>query len=515
MPGPADRSFITRRLTLVAILSLAFSFVLHGLSGQDYGSHGDETTKVRQVLQGERNFYHPPLMIETVSAFARVLRTTDPFGVMRLGRTVSNLLAGASLLLLAAAAALSSRNPLAALLVFAACATSTSLWVAGRYLKEDIYFLFGVAVCCCAFAALLRWPRARMAAALFGVAAALLVSSKYAGALFLFGGCVASLATPAVRATLRQRWPVTLAGFFATGLVVNHAMLTSRDTFRSGLRKEVVHVAVGHREGVFFWPADSPVYARALLDSYSTIGMVSLAGLLLLGWHQRVLLGHKARSLLLFMAGGTVIYGIAAQFAPLKIDARYVFPVFLALTFCAGLTAAELSGKDARRTVRILALSLLAGVVLGQSLACIEVVRAARYRPVDALAAWIRANVSPGETILAEQYAGLTFRNIRTGMPNLSGISVTTVHNIGEECRSRDCTGFDYVVLSCNSYQRYFQDGVTLAPEGVSARQVYEELMRRHQPVFSMPSAMDPTPQLRLGVQEGGCVAIYRNPFRT
>lgn len=222
MLNPSDH--FKRRL--VILLALAVFLINLGLSlwhsDFPYYYHPDEPGKVAQVMSGERNYHHPPLML---NATALLLQhsglTTDADRVVRYGRFLSAVCiatADALLTLLAGyyGAALGAS--------LAACLLSSNplLIEAGHYFKEDTWLTLGIALTVTAGA--WRW-HSRRPAALFalGLAAGFAASSKYLGIVTLFYATVleTSMTSSRVRASLWVRLGWLWVSALATIVLLN------------------------------------------------------------------------------------------------------------------------------------------------------------------------------------------------------------------------------------------------------------------------------------------------------
>jgi hypothetical protein len=132
---------------LIAALLLGLGFLLHR-EGADFSweYHNDEPSKVQQVLEGWRNYRHPPLMLDVVVAVRAVLPGWDePQAVVELGRMASALYGAAAVAVMADAAWMAA-GPWAGLGVGLVLLSHGPSYEMAHYFKEDSLLLLGVAM---------------------------------------------------------------------------------------------------------------------------------------------------------------------------------------------------------------------------------------------------------------------------------------------------------------------------------------------------------------------------------
>src|ERR1051325_56793 len=144
--------------------------------------HTDEPGKVRQVIDGTRNFHHPLLLITATDLATRVLGVsrTDQ-NVVVVGRWVSAVCAA---LAMAGVALLVQRR--AGLLAGIAAGLLGGLhpvvFQSAHEMKEDCVLLLGMVWAFCALDSFCAWERTA-ALILTGIAAGVATSAKYIGVL--------------------------------------------------------------------------------------------------------------------------------------------------------------------------------------------------------------------------------------------------------------------------------------------------------------------------------------------
>ena len=133
--------------TAAAILSLTAVAVFHLAPQVPLGIAWDEPTKVQDVLKNTQSFRHPILMLQFVRFANLFVGTSDPVGVLRLGRIAAAASGG---LLVFATIALSRRavSNSAALGAGVLTAVAPLTVLHAQLFKEDIFvapwLIFGV-----------------------------------------------------------------------------------------------------------------------------------------------------------------------------------------------------------------------------------------------------------------------------------------------------------------------------------------------------------------------------------
>lgn len=326
---------------LLGAISL-FYFVL-GTWNNDfhYLQHPDEPSKVEQVMTGARNLHHPLLMLNTVALAARVEaaflpkrfesrhwlgKRLTPQDCARLGRFISAGFVALGIFC-ASAALLVAGHRWAAL--FAASFLSinqTMIWV-GHFFKEDAAFIFGLGIYLLAAAWLMKGPSRRRFIAL-GVAAALLLSAKWAGALCLAGHFLGMAAFRDTRPLFRGLGWAAL-GFSVVFALVNHQLLASLGTAQNSLDREFVRLAGGREpagvvSSYWFWFLDLMRYEPGSWVVGATVGGLAC------GLRRR--LGSSTRLAVFLLAA----YVFSLGFTPIP-SQRYFVPAAFAVLWLAGI----------------------------------------------------------------------------------------------------------------------------------------------------------------------------------
>src|SRR5262249_31500362 len=150
---------------------------------------------------------------------------------------------------------------------------SILLLAAGRYIKEDIFFIFSISLNVAALSwAVSNMGKGRLAAsALLGISFGLLLSSKYIAVAFCLGELVAIVALCRAsdpKLQIDARWAL-LTALFAFA-VTNNAIATDARAFIDGVTNELKHATIGTGEsGEVSWPIYSPFYLHAINDALS------------------------------------------------------------------------------------------------------------------------------------------------------------------------------------------------------------------------------------------------------
>lgn len=216
--------------------------------------HPDEPSKARQVLEGERNYHHPLLLLNATERWAslRSPGNTEPQRVAEAGREIAALFAAvAATALVATAWMLGGRR--AALVLWPLLLLHHQFFELAHYFKEDTALLAGVSLC---FLALLAYQRSPSPprALFFGCCTALALSGKYIGAAATLPACAvfihacATARRPVARAALDL---ASAAAGLAILLALVHWQLVTdpaeRESLLLGLSRETEFVVAGHK----------------------------------------------------------------------------------------------------------------------------------------------------------------------------------------------------------------------------------------------------------------------------
>ena len=144
--------------------------------------HWDEESKAAQIASGARNLNHPLLLLNTVAAVRKAVPEARGLQeVTVLGRSVSAAFAAAAIAGMSLAA-WTAAGPLAGVMAGILLALDPWLFEAAHYFKEDTALVFGWGALIACVAAYGRCPTPGVAG-LVGVAAAMAASGKYIGIL--------------------------------------------------------------------------------------------------------------------------------------------------------------------------------------------------------------------------------------------------------------------------------------------------------------------------------------------
>ena len=156
--------------------------------------HPDEPEKVAQVLNGERNFHHPPLMLDA-AAFVLHLVNGDHGSdhIVRVGRWLSAFYMAAACAIFSWLADLYG-GTLAAIFAAVLLALNKQAVLAGHFFKEDPLLAFGLALVFITGAYRWRNRSSWFSLIILGAAAGLATATKYLGIVTLIYAVVLELA---------------------------------------------------------------------------------------------------------------------------------------------------------------------------------------------------------------------------------------------------------------------------------------------------------------------------------
>ncbi len=399
---------------LVTIISL--SYLPLGLWNNDfhYLQHPDEPGKIEQILENSRNLHHPLLMLNSVALAARIKATVmpkrfesrfwlakrfSPGDCARLGRQVSALFVTMGILFSAWAMLLSGQHWPAVFAALFLVMNQTLVWV-GHFLKEDASLLFGVGSYLLAAAWLMRQP-SRWRFLFLGVAAALLVSAKWAGALMLAGHWVGIFAFKDTRPLFRGFGWTLLAGML-TFSALNYQLFSAFTTASGSFASEITRLDAGRSDTgnllatYRFWFLDLMTHEPGTLILPAT-----LVGLVLAGWGK---LGPAARTVVFLFAA----YVFSLGLTPIP-SQRYFVPAAFAVLYFAGAGVGAGVSQWSRipyASVRISVAGALAIYLAGATVQAIDrtsdMLRHFRDPSVVDAWAWIRENLADKPVALSQ-----------------------------------------------------------------------------------------------------------------
>ncbi|MEO7933170.1 MAG: hypothetical protein ABIT76_08445 [Chthoniobacterales bacterium] len=385
-----------------------------------YFYHTDEPSKAVQLVSGERNFYHPALMLNSTDAVARVLGVSrEKQEMVVVGRTMSAFFAALAVTGFALAA-WRVGGVGAGLLAGAFCALSADFFDAAHYMKEDPYWISGLSFTFLAALHYWRKPGA-VPAILLGLAAGWSVAGKYIGFIALLVA-VLTIVGKMIASRSRHFLPIFLCLLSAAVifLTINYQILSEPRIMTAGLSKEVGALYnEHHQKNEKFKPSR---YLDLLHDTVPGVAIALAAGLLVYGFAK-----WKRTPLpeLLFLLL-PVILGIALTLTP-KGSARYFLPIGLMLLTSAatalvmGVKTLQLRSFPIRLTSWILGAAAVCAILipLGKEYKIRHHAFATDYR--KNLADYIRQNVPANALIASDQRAAIPSADDPrfAGFPNL------------------------------------------------------------------------------------------------
>jgi hypothetical protein len=405
----------TRRAGLaLAFVIAAAAFALYSMDSRFPGYyHVNEPDKGIQILEDERNFLHPLLMLTATDAAGLVLGAPQSMQeAIEQGRVVSALAAAAGVAALSLVG-WSAGGWLGALAVALFAGSSYVLYESAHYMKEDAVFTLGIGLFLLALVGFARRPSAGRALAL-GAACGVAISAKYVGGVFVplalavvllarerRGPAPPDPAPDAPRAPWRRRlaWAGLLAAALAVAVAaINYRALVEFDRFERGFSAEWKHGVAGKLPDVDVAPSSVPHlrYRRNLKQVTPLILLLGLAGA------AQALRRRGPRPELGLVAAFTGWNLLVLSFSPLHSE-TYFLPVELGLRALAGLMVPQvgrlaiLAGRPRLRAAATgAALLLPLAVALPPLLARVE---AFRHDYRVELMRWMRENLPAGAVI--------------------------------------------------------------------------------------------------------------------
>ncbi len=479
----------TDRLGRLALWLLLTWFYTAG-NGFPFYYHTDEPSKVAQVLQGERNFYHPQLLLTATTGLLRLEgHARTPQQCVAAGRLASALFGAGAVVLLGTLAGW-LRGRLAEITTIVLAGGNPLLFELAHYMKEDCAWEFGLAATLLTAAWLERrrdWP----AAVVLGAAAGLATSGKYIGittslaaAVFVFllpsaAGVKGAAGQPS-RARLLA---AMLGGFGLTFALVNWLVLTHPVQAWTGLLFELHRLRDLSAGSDRVWQGK---YLHKLIKFTWPLPLLPAAGFVLrLLWVAR---RRPARSGSSGRFGGynrTAWLGVffwaglflILLFTP-RIKDRYLLPVLLLTATGAALGLADLAawiaarwGRRAGWAVGLVALFVTAAPQAPRLLDCWREFHADDHRD---LAAFLRAHV-PADAWLAHDHRvvlareGERDRAAQNEVPQPAIAAVRYLPDLGT-LEDFQRWGVRYFIVSREDYGSVLAEPAAAADPGLKAR---------------------------------------------
>jgi hypothetical protein len=413
--------------------------------------HPDEDGKTHQVIERERNFHHPLLLLNATDLAVHLAGTPKTNQrVVIAGRWVSAAFAAGAVAALAMVAFYRAGG-LAAWAVGLLVATHDKLYEAAHYLKEDTALLFGLAFFFLAAERFVRQPTMRTLR-LLGITAAVAASGKYIGVVTLL------FALPIIaRARLIEgRWKHFLLAFGVAFLILNVPPTTHPSSPFRSLKREMVGVTGGHR-GL---TQDVP-HAKYLFELREDLSapVLALASVWLLALFATA---RKRTAAEWMLAAFPLVFITLLSFSP-KAGGRYLLPVTTLLCVLAGLGVVELARLLPQSAPRfwpnVVITAGTASLLFAQWPLLRTTMDDFRHDDRVELAAWVRANV-PLDAIIVEDHRV----NLAASAPgDESGKPQIPQHVLDNDYAADLGTldemkewGMVYVAVSKRAYERYF-----------------------------------------------------------
>ena len=511
------------------VLSAAFLCfaAFASLSQQAAGSHPDERGKVNQAVSGQRNWHHPQFLLTNLEIGQLLSQGKWP-DLVKVGRYTSNAYAVLTIVLIATVGG-RLFGTIGLYIFFIMFAANAAILVSGRYIKEDIFMIFGISLLLLA----LTFDRSdvresRLAAITAGLGCAVAMSSKYIGVVFVVTFLVAYFYNRG------KEWRADLSGlvwsFVIATLVINYPLVLEIPNFLNGLGMEFNH-ATGTHDGIWLGKF-SDVYLGMIREIMPVTALAAIPLFLILLRSKDV--RRPVAALLIFSLGSICVYGATIQWAPVKIP-RYCFPLLVLLPFTFLIAAGELWRNTKTSVIRLLV--VIPGVFLIHQLASssMTIVRAIQNDTRDQL--FLYLTTSPqlkNAVVLEDRYSRLNMRlqgnyaypvlNTRADFvrlqrppaeekpsPNPNGIVLRTAAYAADVCSFGGCDDVDYIVITCTTFNRFFRSDVHLDAANVRRKKMYETWLGEANYVERLGSSQDDF-ESRFGAYESPCAFVIRNP---
>jgi hypothetical protein len=313
--------------------------------------HWDEEGKAAQVIAGSRNFNHPLLLVNSVTAIQKIWLpgTHSLQDVTVLGRVFSAAFAAGAVSAMSLAAWIVA-GPLAGLMAGILFGLDPRLFQAAHFFKEDSVLLFGWAALIASVACYRQRP-GLATALLTGAAGAICASGKYIGILPVL------LAVPFLRMPgegNRWRTMAFLAAFVAVYAAVNFQLALNPRAAVESIAWEMEH-QLWDETG-----ADRPWEQWIHALGFSGIAAMGIAMVRL--WRAP----RRDTGAQWFALTTMVIYFACLCFV-VRMTQRYMLPIYLVSWWFAGIGVAWLIVRSARHRFAL--------VVCGVSVAALVAIR--------------------------------------------------------------------------------------------------------------------------------------------
>lgn len=512
------------RILLWAAALLAVCFALNQRHHHfPYYYHPDEPGKAEQILTGRWNFNHPMLMLTATRAVVETFHVpAEEQAIVEAGRLVSAFFMAVAVTALSLTAYLWRGWP-AAILAGAALALHHQLYELSHYMKEDAALLMGLALSfltCVAYAQ--RGSPGR--ALLIGFACGLAISGKYLGAVALAIALpVVIFRSPGARS---QRLGLFALALIATLLLINYPLVADllghgQGVFQKSLHREVDLVM--HGQGDVTRRIPHTLYWNVFLDNTTPATWLLLAAFISTWRHRRSQRPMAER----LVAGFPFLLALALSFSPKEND-RYFLPATAVFTLLAALGVQdvpyllcrilELFGVQHPERIftpqrRSVIFAAAASILLILQLTGWSSTKPGWWRydqaftrdDISELIAWMRENLAPTATVVADAKTGLRVPSRKKlsaveGLPQRLFVSKSAADaDVREKLRGKKFSPaepeppgsilqqlrdlkVDYVIVSESTYGRYTREN--LQPKDPNnrtyarAKGFYEDLLR-------------------------------------
>ena len=412
-----------------------------------YFYHTDEPSKAEQLISGERNFYHPALMLNATAAVSHGLGIpVKKQAMVVMGRTLSALFAALAVTGFALVAwrwAGLGAGVLAA--VF--CTLSADFYDAAHYMKEDPYWISGLAFTF--FAALHYWKKPHpFCAVLLGLTAGWAVAGKYIGFIALLVAILTIVGKMIARRSAKFLSLVLCLTAAATiFLTINYQIISEPGAMTAGLGKEVGALYNEHHQKN---DKNKPSrYIELLEETLPGAAILLAGGLLLFGlWKWK----RAPIPELLFLVLPLVLL-VALTFTP-KGSARYFLPIGLMLLTSSAIALTLIVGYFQTKPMPFrIAVNLLGVFAVTLILVFLNKEYQSRRRAFSNdyrqnLADYIRKNVPADALIAADQRAAMP----STDDPRYKGFTNLLPNKMLITRYTADLGSFDELVAQGVSY---------------------------------------------------------------
>lgn len=393
---------------LAALLFVATLIVCSASNRFPYYYEKDAPSKVAQVLSGERNYYHPLLMLNAADVAMRVLhvRRAEQPAVM----------VGRWLMVFSCALSVAAFSLLGARLAGMAGAFGGALFVGlhplvfelAHHFKEDPVLLAGTALSLLAMQAWWDAP-SRLRAVLLGLACAVALSGKYVGiAAALLALVPLSIATLPPGLRRRDAWALFGVALLVATAIFNYQMVLHPGAFDAGFGSEITRLTRPEKV------ARLPQTAKLL----RTCGVLFPVPILLCALYQLAyMLVHRERRWLIAWLGlaYVLIFLAVLDFTP-RLFTRHFLPLTAIVLFLAGLGIAHFAqwlarvipGLSVLRDGAWIAAALAVATYLGSLHSELrDSAKRFRHPTRERLLATITATLPPDAVIAADAHAFL------------------------------------------------------------------------------------------------------------